>query len=83
MAHLARCWCSKVYRCEQDHKPTGCCAPWVYHHDKCPDFIFHGKQEIRFDRIIPEKFSDKAKAAETYSLDITSIIESNSVKEPL
>lgn len=53
MAHLARCWCGRLYRCEQDHRlpPNVLRCFDIERHDRCPDFLFHGPQTIEFKTV--------------------------------
>lgn len=54
MAHLTRCWCGRVYRCERSHKPKpffSIFRSFTKQHDKCPDYILHGHLKVEFTTI--------------------------------
>lgn len=80
MAHLKRCWCGKVYRCEQIHVRKSCCSfeemGWV--HDKCPDFSLHGPKEIKINTVLE---LPKIQTVEQWpAMSIALIIEANPLK---
>lgn len=62
MAHLAKCWCGKTYRCERGHvsNPNIIGEEVFVRHDPCPDFSFHGpiRGEVAYFSIESEKYID-------------------------
>lgn len=84
MAHLVRCWCGKIHRCEgQKHSPPG----WFDRediHDECPDFCLHGpfQRTIAFFNLSSEKFEQSPSEQKAYEMPLREIILANSVKDP-
>lgn len=80
MAHLARCWCGRTYRCEQDHTPP----PNILRaldieprHDDCPDFILHGPWTVNFKTVTMPVIRN----GEFHAVSIVDAIQANSMKE--
>lgn len=80
MAHLVKCWCGKIYRCDIEHLPTTGCCRFILQHDRnCPDQVLHGNPAPpRFERVyLGVPFENK----ELVWPDIKKILEDNSVKD--
>lgn len=85
MAHLVRCWCRRIYRCEVIKHPHSCFGD--VGHDDCPDELLHGPHppaSALFLTISAPLFRDSYKEKLlTYKFPIQEVLESNSLKRIL
>lgn len=82
MAHLARCWCGKTYRCEMEHYVGSRLCFMEEDCACCPDVLLHGPsmpRQIVFYTISTERFSMNPPSK--YVGTLTDILTDNSVKE--
>lgn len=85
MAHLAHCWCGKIYRCDLEHPKRGNVLTAIeeMHVNNCPDKLLHGPLQIGpFLTITSEKFTTLSIAGPPAER-LADIIERNSIKESI
>lgn len=79
MAHLVKCWCGKLYRCDIQHLTrVGICSFIEPEHERnCPDEILHGPLyiTIKFSEVIIPRIRNLSYG------DIKDVIEANPMKD--